>query len=103
MEKLLAQPLFDATPRRDLISSRGQKGRHEHDEDDTQAEQFDWNDVRHEVHRVTLGNGPSPTYREPGGTEQGGCVLPPGLGDGRSKPSNSFLISPLGQLLAKQP
>ena len=54
MEQLLAQPLFDATPRRDLISSRGQKGRHEHDEDDTQAEQFDWNDVRHEVHGSRL-------------------------------------------------
>jgi hypothetical protein len=78
----LAQPLFDATSRRDLISRRGQKGRHEHDEDDTQAEQFNWNDVRHQVHRVTLGIDPSPTYREPGETEQGDCALRPGLSDG---------------------
>ena len=67
---------------RDSIRRRGQKGRHEHDEDDTRAEQFDWNDVRHEVYRITLGDGPSPTYREPGGTEQGDCALRAGLGDG---------------------
>jgi hypothetical protein len=40
--------------RRALISGRGQKSRHEHNEDDTQAEQFDWNDVRHEVHGSRL-------------------------------------------------
>ena len=42
--------------RRGLISRRGQKARHEHDADDTKAEEFDWNDVEHEAHRVTLGD-----------------------------------------------
>jgi hypothetical protein len=41
----LAQPLFDPSAR--LIRRGGQKGRHEHDKDDTQAEQFDWDDERH--------------------------------------------------------
>ena len=40
----LAQQLLDATSRRDSISRGGQKARHEHDENDTQAKQFDWND-----------------------------------------------------------
>ena len=42
--------------RRDSIGRGGQKARHEHDADDTKAEEFDWNDVEHEAHRVTLGD-----------------------------------------------
>ena len=83
--RTLAQPLFDATSSANSISRRGQKARHEHDEDDTQAEQFDWNDVEHVLHWVTLGGGPSPTYREPSATVQGDCALRPGLGDGRGR------------------
>ena len=57
MEKR-ASTLFSAALR-ESINRGGQKARHEHDEYDTQAKQFD-RDVRHEVHRITLGNGPSP-------------------------------------------